>query len=353
MTRAPRVKSRLTVGVPGYLLSSDAASGAGKMWDRVLPGLSGLGVRLTAAPSRLDRVLGRRPDVWLTNGHLGPIEVDVPVVAHLHEAPWRELDNDHFLDPAFAEASMRQSDAAAAQAARIVTPSEFSRRQIVETHGVVPDHVRAVHHGVDPTVFNPSRRDEGTRLVESRGGRSPYVVFVSVVHPRKNLAGLRAAMVKIIDQGLPHGLVMVLSPAGDRPDSSELFAEATSELPGHPGRVLSLTGLTEGEVAAVIAGADALCAPSWSEGFGFAALEGMASGVPVVVSNRGALPEVVGGAGIVTEPESDAIAAALLSVLNDDQRAADVGAAGLERSHEFSWGATAAGWLRVLEEAVS
>lgn len=339
--------------MPGYLLSPDAASGAGKMWDRVLPGLTDLGVRLTSGTSRRDRVLGRRPAVWLTNGHLGPIEVDVPVVAHLHEAPWRELDNDHFLDPAFAEASLRQSDAAAAQAARIITPSEFSRRQIVQAHGVDPDHVHAVHHGVDPAVFNPGRRDEGKRLVESRGCRSPYVVFVSVVHPRKNLAGLRAAMVKVADQGLPHGLVMVLSPAADRTDSTELMDEATSELLGHPGRVLALSALTEGEVAAVIAGADALCAPSWSEGFGFAALEGMASGVPVVVSNRGALPEVVGGAGIVAEPEADAIATALVSVLNDRHHAADVGHAGLERSREFSWEATAAGWLRVLEEAVS
>lgn len=351
MTGQPQARSRLTVGVPRYLLEADPASGAGKMWQRVLHGLGERGVRLTTASSRLRRALGSRPDVWLTNGHDGAVDVGVPVVAHLHEAPWRETDANHFLNPEFAEASLRQSDAAAAQASRIITPSEFSRRQIITTHGVDAGHVHAVHHGVDPRTFNPARKDEGERLVRARGGSAPYVAFVSVAHPRKNLAALRDAMVAIADRGLPHSLVTVLSPAADRGDFDTLFAELTAELPGHPGRVLSLTRLTEDEVAGVIAGADALCAPSWSEGFGFAALEAMASATPVVVSNRGALPEVVGDAGVVVEPDADAIAAALMSILGDPQRAAALGAAGLERAKGFGWDVTAAGWLAVLEQA--
>ena len=66
---------------------------------------------------------------------------------------------------------------------------------------------------------------------------------------------------------------------------------------------MHLRGLAEPELAAVIAGAAVLCLPSWFEGFGLPALEAIACGVPVVVSDRGALPEVVGDAGLIVSPD--------------------------------------------------
>jgi glycosyltransferase involved in cell wall biosynthesis len=100
-----------------------------------------------------------------------------------------------------------------------------------------------------------------------------------------------------------------------------------------------------------MAGASALCAPSWSEGFGIATLEAMACGTPVVVSNRGALPEVVGDAGLVVDPDPDQIARALETVLTDPVRYSWHRQAGIQRSRALTWQATAAGWLAVLEEA--
>ncbi|PZR79480.1 MAG: hypothetical protein DLM65_10655, partial [Candidatus Aeolococcus gillhamiae] len=114
-----------------------------------------------------------------------------------------------------------------------------------------------------------------------------------------------------------------------------------------------LEGLADLEVASVMAAADVLCAPSWSEGFGFAALEAMASGAPVVVSNRGSLPEVVGEAGVIVEPTAEAIADALESVVRDRCLAERLTRAGLDRSQMFTWEATVAGWADVLEEAAS
>jgi glycosyltransferase involved in cell wall biosynthesis len=79
----------------------------------------------------------------------------------------------------------------------------------------------------------------------------------------------------------------------------------------------------------------------------------MASGTPVVVSNRGSLPEVVGDAGLVVEPQPEALADALELVLVDQDRAATLADAGYRRSRDFSWQATATGWMNILEEAAS
>jgi glycosyltransferase involved in cell wall biosynthesis len=97
-----------------------------------------------------------------------------------------------------------------------------------------------------------------------------------------------------------------------------------------------------------MAGAAVLPLPSLMEGFGMTALEAMACGTPVVVSDRGSLPEVVGDVGIVVPPDGASLAAALEKVLRDPSLAAAMGTAGRERATAFPWSRTAAGWRDVL-----
>jgi glycosyltransferase involved in cell wall biosynthesis len=102
-----------------------------------------------------------------------------------------------------------------------------------------------------------------------------------------------------------------------------------------------------------MAGADAFCLPSLYEGFGLTALEAMACGAPVVVSDRGALPELVGDAGVVVQPTADAVADGLRRVLSDRDAAAALGVQAAARARGFSWEQTARGWLEVLIAAAS
>jgi glycosyltransferase involved in cell wall biosynthesis len=293
------------------------------------------------------------PDVWLHDGHSGPLGVPEPTVVHLQEAPWRHESTRPLYRAKFIDQYEGPSRAAAERAARVITPSESSRQQIIEEYDVDPAHVLKVPLGVDLALFRPGRPGAAALIARAGGdaGR-PYVLYVSTVHPRKNLPALRTAMAGLARQGLPHGLVMAVSPPADRDDYQDLLDEAGAELPGAPGRVVLLRGLSDLDLAALMAGATVFCLPSLWEGFGLTALESMACGVPVVVSNRGSLPEVVGDAGVISEPDAGALEAALFALLTDPDRRAQLSSAGLARCLQFSWHATARGWLEALQQAV-
>ncbi len=347
----------LRVAFPPRLLDYPASSGVGKMWQRVLAELAAdVELRPTEPGAARPRRPATRPgpQVWLHDGHQGPLPVHGPVVAELHEASWHLPETRRFTDEAFVATYEGPSRAAALAAARIVTLSESSRRQIVEAYGVAPDRVVVAPLGVDHAVFHPGAGDARPLLAAAGGDPDrPYVLFVSQLHPRKNLDALRGAMSRLAGLGRPHQLVIVGGPPVDRPESTELVRAATAELPGAPGRVVHLEDLGEADVARVMAGAAAFCLPSFMEGFGLTVLEAMACAVPVVVSDRGPLPEVVGDAGVVAAPEPEALAAALDGVLGDPARARTLRRAAVARSAGFTWSATAACWRRALAAAAA
>jgi len=294
---------RVSVRAP----SVAALTGHGRVWERGLGELAGL-----------VRVVSRRPDVWLVDGHGELPETDRPMVAVVHEAPWEDPRTVPYLHPEFVAAMRARLDAVLARATRIVMPSRAGREQLEF------DAVDVVPYGVDATVFRPG------------AARGSHVLFVGTAHPRKNLEALRAAM--------PPGreLRAVLGPALDRPDAAELYERAAR-------RPLVLADAPDDEaLAREMASAAVCCLPSFSEGFGLPALEAMACGTPVVVGDGGALPEVVGNAGIVCAPEPEAIADALRRALTDPS----LGERGRERALRFPWSRTAAGWLESLRRAV-
>jgi glycosyltransferase involved in cell wall biosynthesis len=271
-------------------------------------------------------------------------------VAHFHEATWDHPEVARLLDPAFVARYAPPSAAAASAATRLLTVSASSRRQLIQAYGVDPEHVLVAPNGVDLALHRPGLRGAADVVARAGGDPSrPYVLFVGTVHPRKNLAVLRQAMADVAAAGHPHALVLVAGPAPDRADSGPLAAAATLPIAGRP--VVNLAPLGDHALAAVLGGASALCLPSLMEGFGLPVLEAMACGTPVVVADRGALPEVVGDAGLVVEPDAPSVAAALRTLLEDPHHAAALGARGRERAKRFTWDAMVDVWLDALFQA--
>jgi alpha-1,3-rhamnosyl/mannosyltransferase len=174
-----------------------------------------------------------------------------------------------------------------------------------------------------------------------------YVLCVGTLEPRKNLSTLFAAFA-----GLPEPLrkrypLVVAGMSGWNTDDLMKSAQALIR-----SGELRLLGYVKDElIAPLYAGASVFCYPSRYEGFGLPALEAMASGVPVLTTNRTSLPEVVGSAGLMVDPDDvGSMRDSLRNLLEDRDLAMRLAAAGLERSTTFSWNRCALETLKVYEQ---
>jgi glycosyltransferase involved in cell wall biosynthesis len=202
----------------------------------------------------------------------------------------------------------------------VLTVSEFARAELMEFLALPAERIRVVPGGVDER-FNPHVDPEPVR--RRLGLDKPYVLAVGDRGPRKNLDALRPAI------GLLHreGIELVVA-GGAR--GHQLGAK----LPG----ARDVGYVADEDLPALYAGARAFAQPSLHEGFGLTVLEAMAAGVPVVASSRGALPEVVTGAGLLTDPDEWGLfAAAILRAATDEQERARMRTAGHQVAARYTW----------------
>lgn len=178
----------------------------------------------------------------------------------------------------------------------------------------------------------------------SLGERSPftlneYILFVSALWPYKNAHTLIRAFARLKkDYHIPHLLVLV----GRGWDSYQLYLKSVAKKEQIEDSVLFLGHLSHGQMKVVYSKSSVLVYPSLEEYFGFPALEGMACGVPVVASNRSSIPEVVGDAGILINPEDPVeMANAIWRILSDKTLRDDLIQRGLQRVKKFTWERTA------------
>jgi glycosyltransferase involved in cell wall biosynthesis len=228
-------------------------------------------------------------------------------------------------------------------ASAIIAISQATRNDLVEHYGVSPSRISVIPHGV-ADHFTPADPLAIADLRRQLDLRRPFVLAVGTIQPRKNYDGLAKAMEILKARGFPHQLVIAGKPGW----LSETVREAITDTRiGHDVRFLDY--VPSAELPTLISAASVVAFPSWYEGFGLPALEAMRCGTPVVASNRGALPEVVGDAGLIIDPSSpESMASAIEQMLTSDAFANDVRQRGLKRSAEFTWEATAARTLTLL-----
>jgi glycosyltransferase involved in cell wall biosynthesis len=213
-------------------------------------------------------------------------------------------------------------------AAGVLTCSEHSRGEILAAFDLDPERVVVTYYGVDER-FAPGPRPE--TLLERLGvGDSPYLLTVGKLQPRKNVeAAIRAV------ERLRHDHRLVIAGARGWRDAELLELVRASPA----AERIHLAGLlSDDDLVGLYRGAAVFVFPSLHEGFGFPPLEAMACGTPVVCSDRTSLPEVVGDAGLLVDPDDDAaLAAAVALVLEEPGRAEDLRRRALERAAGFTW----------------
>jgi glycosyltransferase involved in cell wall biosynthesis len=176
-----------------------------------------------------------------------------------------------------------------------------------------------------------------------------YLLYTGTIEPRKNVGGLLDAYARLRARraGAPR---LVIAGRAERGSAGVLARLNQPPLAGH----VEYRGyVPTNDREALFKGAQAFVLPAFDEGFGIPALEAMSAGVPVVVSNRGALPEVVGDAGLFIDPDDvETLAAALDRMLGDADLRAACARRGLDRARHFTWTQTARDVRRAYEDAV-
>ena len=230
----------------------------------------------------------------------------------------------------------------------ILTYSEHAKQDIVRKYNV-PEQTIHVTPLAAGTEFQPIQdRDMLHRQLSLFGLQGKrYILSVGTLEPRKNQVRLIRAFSRMLrlDASLPHLLVF----AGGRFCEIEPIFDAVRQ-EGVEDRVVFLGRSDPLEV--LYNGADLMVYPSLYEGFGLPPLEAMACGTPVITSNRSSLPEVVGDAALIVEPEDeDVLCEAMRQVLHDEKLREELAARGIQRAQQFSWERTAASTLEAYQAA--
>ena len=219
------------------------------------------------------------------------------------------------------------------QADHILADSHATESDLISLLSVPREKITVVHLAADPS-FRPLP-EETAREGAARYDLEPgYLLFVGTLEPRKNVPGLLLAYRKLLDDGVTdQPLVLV----GGKGWLYEEIFERTTAL-DLTDRVRFHHDVPDADLPVLYAAAKVLAMPSFYEGFGLPALEAMSCGTPVVVADRSSLPEVVGEAGLLVDPDDpEALATALALVLSDEAERERLERAGLEQAREFSW----------------
>ncbi len=276
-------------------------------------------------PSRIDP----RAVLW-SPANTGPMLVRRQVLT-IHDLS--ALEHPEWFRPSFAAWYRMFLPLLSHRVARIIVPSDFVRQKIVSRFSLPFEKVVTIPAGVDTSKFRASD-------VSSDMGR--YVLFVGTLEPRKNLAGLLAAWNRIKAR---HGDVCLVIAGG----AGGAFRRAS--VPASDTQVRWMDYVPEEVLPGLYAGAELFVLPSLDEGFGLTALEAMACGTPVVVSDAGALPEVVGNAGrVFSLSDPQGLSNALDECLCSPTARASMSEKGLRRAAQFSWHTTAQNVWSVLNE---
>ncbi|TAH36860.1 MAG: glycosyltransferase family 1 protein [Planctomycetota bacterium] len=297
------------------------------------------------------------PIEWLGGPHdlvhavepVWPFQGRSRLVVTLHDLMYHH--QPQYLDPRWAARLEKGTEALSARASYWICVSEHTRRDLVTEFGVPVGRTTVVYHGVDPRFARAAEEPGTQEQVRARHQLldRPYFLFLGSVEPKKNLDMLLRAFGRALGRGLEADLA-VAGRAGWQSASVRAAAEA---LPILARRVRFLGFVPQDDLPFLVAGARALVLPSRYEGFGMPVLEAMAAGAPVLCSNRGALPEVAGGAARIFDADDEDGLAELLAQVDADALLRDnLRAAGRTRALPYTWERCAHATLAAYRQAL-
>ena len=261
-----------------------------------------------------------------------PLHNKIPAVITVHDLAFLRFPN--FVTPAAAHYYGQLEDAVK-RASRIIAVSQSTKNDLIELIGAPENKIDVIYEAADP-AFRPISHDQARKMLSASGFDAPerFILFVGTIEPRKNLDTLIRAYHKLkrdYDDDLP------LLLAGAEGWLSDSVHSLIAEL-GLKESVLFLGKMSDDQVLALYNLATLLAHPAHYEGFGLTPLEAMACATPVVCSDAGSLPEVVGNAALLAPPQDvEAWTIAMHRLITDAALRAAMAQKGLARARQFSW----------------
>ncbi|MGH2538278.1 MAG: glycosyltransferase family 4 protein [Candidatus Promineifilaceae bacterium] len=302
-----------------------------------------------------------RLERWALAAELAPLRLDVlhspdfiPPAGGARRRVITVHDLNFLEQPAFLSPESRRYYAgqiawAVRQADAIAADSQHAKADLIERLGAPAAKIKVVYLAANPIYAIPVEESAVRQTLAELGLTSGFILFVGTLSARKNVGLLLRAAERLTQAGT-HVTVVLAGAKGW--GGAALLQEI--ERRGLAGRVLHVEGLTDRQLAQLYRAAGVLALPSLYEGFGLPLLEAMHAGCPVVASDRGSLPEIVGEAGICLPPDDpDLWAETLDSVLSDAALRGQLVEAGRRRAAGFSWQKTAAGMLSLYRGCAS
>jgi len=267
--------------------------------------------------------------------YTAPLTARVPTVLTIHDVSyerhpeWYPYRRD-WLRRAFYRRSART-------AAHVVTDSRFSADEITAAYGIPSDRITVAPLGVSHE-FGPTK--SGTLHELPPGVPLPFLLHVGDLHERRNLAIVVRSLIQARQQEPSLSPLSLVLAGVDRGAATELRRLAAAA--SMPGLVVCLGAVREDCLIGLYREAAALVYPSRYEGFGLPVLEAMACGTPVIASRAASIPEVLGDAGILLDPDdASGWTRAMMSVLSNGDLRVRLRAEGLGRATTFTWSRTA------------
>ncbi len=263
------------------------------------------------------------------------LAANIPTLLVIHDIAWKHFPThipflyrkhyEHYM-PLFAK-----------KADQIATVSEFSKQDIIQHLGVVPDKIDVVYDGANKS-FIPLSLEERVKVEDEYSQGCPYFLYVGSIHPRKNVVRLLQAFEQFKSKA---DSPMKLLLAGRIAWQSGEVGEQLEKMQ-HKNEVIFLGYTSELLLPKIVASAFAITYVSLFEGFGIPMLEAMYCDVPSITSSTSSMPEVVGDAGLLADPYSvDSVANQMLRIWNEKGLRENLIEKGKIHRQKFSWDLTA------------
>jgi len=282
-------------------------------------------------------MMTKKPDVLFVPAHTIPLIHPKKTIVTLHDLGFKHFP--HLYSQKEILYHNWAMNVAVKRASHIIAISEFTKADLLQNYTINPDRITVVYEGYDEELFRP---------VKEKKRDKPYILFVGRLEEKKNIVKMIEAYAFLRKEpNIKHQFVL----AGNPGFGYEKITEAISKLPKNIADDIILPGyVSQEKYVEYLKNADALFFCTRYEGFGLPPLEAMAAGVPVVASNRTSIPEIVGKAGLLVNPDKPYdMGVALSKLLNSTSLQKALVSKGLVRASMFSWKKCAEETLNVLK----